>query len=988
MKKFKPSFLTLSLMAAGLSLHAVPTLAQETDATAQADDTAEVEVIEVKGFRSSLIKSLNTKRFSDTVVDAISADDIGGLPDVSIADALTRIPGVTSIRIDGQSGELNIRGLSGNFVFSTFNGREMVSASGGRTVQFDQFPSELISQAQVYKSQKASLIEGGVAGTVELRTANALDMDDDRQVRVSVQGSHNSEAADNPDSGDFGSRVTLAYKQKLMDETLGISLGYARLKEPTVSSRFVGLQFDPGNPTYDGLDQFRDEDGNMLLSDGFELNEQGGENKRDSFVAAIDYAPTDNLKMRFDGFYSEFDDEAFDRGFRVSGLNRISDSSQDLELRNPIVAEGAIIGGQYWLDPNGDALAPPFRGANQNFRIEVQGDDNTTESEVLALGFNLEYQISDMLSMALDFSHAEAEEVLRDRVLRMALFEDSSIDTPIIENDLVVDYQLNGLGIPSIGFNQDFTDVNKLMVVSAESYPFFEENEADAAAIDFALEVENDFVSSLEFGARYSQRTHSLRRGRFVHGTTDGNMRSGRYITYARDDEGNFIEVERFQPFRLTQDMVTVHTLGGDLGNTPSFLTVDNTQILDAWLPNVDQTPIQNWDHSWSILNGRTVEEDVTSAYLMANLNMEIGDIPVTGNVGMRIVRTEQRAFGLSNVGSGAGEPIADDRGVINNDFIRVEEGVDFTDYLPSVNLNFQLTDSDQLRLAYAKVLSRPDLADMGIRNTWRWEPETEFGNIISLDSSTTPTVLPFYADQFDISYEHYFTETDGAVTVALFNKEIENFPVTVTSENFDYSLVGLEIPSTPEADRIDPATGEEIVYQPFGQYKRLVNVGDAGYIRGIEFAYTQTFTMLPDMWKGLGVNLNFSYTESDIERPSNVPGEEGTSAPLEGLSERVWTATAFYDYDDIFEVRVNARYRDDYLSEQIAIGEAQSAFFKEETIWSAQASYNYTENLQLFASVDNITDEENVSFFGSESRTGTIQFFGRTIYFGVNYNL
>lgn len=988
MKKFKPSFLTLSLMAAGLSLHAVPTLAQEANAAIQADDdAAEVEVIQVKGFRSSLIKSLNTKRFSDTVVDAISADDIGGLPDVSIADALTRIPGVTSIRIDGQSGELNIRGLSGNFVFSTFNGREMVSASGGRTVQFDQFPSELISQAQVYKSQKASLIEGGVAGTVELRTANALDMDDDRQIRVSVQGSHNSEAADNPDSGDFGSRVTLAYKQKLMDDTVGISLGYARLKEPTVSSRFVGLQFDKGSPEYDGLDEFRDEDGNLLISDGFELNEQGGENKRNSFVVAVDYAPTDNLKMRLDGFYSEFDDEAFDRGFRVSGFNRINDASQDFELRNPIIAEGAIIGGQYVLNPNGDALAPPFRGANQNFRIEVQGDDNTTESEVLALGFNLEYQFSDMLSMSVDFSHAEAEEVLRDRVLRMALFEDSSVDTPIIENDLVVDYQLNGLGIPSIGFNQDFTDVNKLMVVSAESYPFFEENEADAMAVDFTYELENDYIASVEFGARYSERFHSLRRGRFVYGSEDQDMRSGRYITYARDEEGNFVEVERFQPFRLTPDMVEVHTLGGDLSNTPSFLTVNNSEVLDAWLPNVDRTPIQDWSNSWSILNGRTVEEDVTSAYITANLNMELGDIPVTGNVGLRVVRTEQRAFGLSNVGGDSGEPIADDRGVINSDFIRVEEGVDFTDYLPSFNLNFQLTDSDQLRLAYAKVLSRPDLSQMGIRNTWRWDADTEFGNIISLDSSTTPTVLPFYADQIDLSYEHYFTETDGAVTVAIFNKDIENFPVTVESDNFDYSTIGLEIPDTPIGDQFD-RDGEDIIYQPFGTYKRLVNVGDAGYIRGVEFAYTQTFTNLPDLWKGLGVNLNFSYTESDIERPSNVPGEEGTNAPLEGLSERVWTATVFYDYDDIFEVRVNARYRDDYLSQQIAIGEVQSAFFKEETIWSAQASYNYNENLQFFASVDNITDEENVSFFGSESRTGTIQFFGRTVYFGLNYNL
>ena len=164
MNKFKPSILTLSLLAAGLSFATVPgfALAQDAQESVQSEIKTQkqkeddIEVIEVKGFRGSVIKSLNTKRFSDTVVDAISADDIGGLPDVSIADSLTRLPGVTSVRIDGQSSALNIRGLSGNYVFSTLNGREMVSTSGGSSVQFDQFPSELIKQAQVYKSQKAS----------------------------------------------------------------------------------------------------------------------------------------------------------------------------------------------------------------------------------------------------------------------------------------------------------------------------------------------------------------------------------------------------------------------------------------------------------------------------------------------------------------------------------------------------------------------------------------------------------------------------------------------------------------------------------------------------------------------------------------------------------------------------------------------------------------------------------------------------------------
>ncbi|MFT5674469.1 MAG: iron complex outermembrane receptor protein [Paraglaciecola sp.] len=983
MKKFKPSFLTLSLMAAGLSLHAIPTFAQET--SAELDDASEVEVIEVKGFRSSLIKSLNTKRFSDTVVDAISADDIGGLPDVSIADALSRIPGVTSIRIDGQSGELNIRGLSGNYVFSTFNGREMVSASGGRTVQFDQFPSELISQAQVFKSQKASLIEGGVAGTVELKTANALDMDENSQFRISLQGAHNNVAADNPDSGSLGHRFTVAYKQKFLDDTLGVSTGYSRLFEPTVSTRFVNLQFDPKTPLYEGFEPFLNENGTILVSDGFEINEQGGENKRDSFVTAIDYLASDSVKIRVDGFYSKFDDEAFDRGFRVQGLANISDARRGptMLLTDPIIANGALIGGTFARDPQGLAVAAPGVGSPENFRVEVQGDDNTTESEVIAVGFNLEWNINDALSMTFDLSHTEAEEILRDRVLRMALFEDSSVATPVVDDNFVLSYQLNGLDTPTVNFNQDFTDVNKLMVSSAESYPFFEENEANAVAVDFKYELDTDIVSSVEFGLRSSERDHSLRRARFVHGTTDQAMRSGNYITYDRDEDGNFVEVQRFQPFQLSADMVQEHTLGGDLGNMPSFLTVNNSQILDAWLPNVDQTPTLDWNNSWTILNGRDVKEEVLSAYIQANLNFELGDIPVTGNIGLRAIRTEQTARGLANVGSGNGQPIADDNGVINDSFIRVNEGPELNHYLPSINLNFGLTDNQQLRFAYSKGIARPELEKMGIRSTWSWDSNSQKAN---LDASTNPFLEPFEADQIDLSYEYYFSDTDGAITVAIFNKDISNFPTNLTAVDFDYASVGITIPEADLNERFDE--NDELINYTIGEYKRAVNIEDAGYIRGIELAYTQNFDFLPGMWKGLGVNLNYSYTKSDITLPSLVPGEDGRDGPLPGLSPRVWSATVYYSYDDKFEARINARFRDDYVNEQVAIGAEQQAYFAEETIYSAQASYNYSDNLQFFVSADNLTDEANRSYFAQEERTGTIQWFGRTIYFGVNYNM
>jgi phosphoribosylformimino-5-aminoimidazole carboxamide ribotide isomerase len=1001
MNTFKPNILTLSLIAAGLSFATVPSFAQDaqdevkTQTVNKAKTLKEkedaVEVIEVRGFRGSIIKSLNTKRFSDTVVDAISADDIGGLPDVSIADSLTRLPGVTSVRIDGQSSELNIRGLSGGFVFSTLNGREQVSTAGGRSVQFDQFPSELIKQAQVYKSQKASLIEGGIAGTIELETASALDNEEETSFRFSAHGNWNDAAADNEDSDAFGRRLTASYQAKFLDDTLGLSVGYAGMFQPTVSSRFVNYQFDERDlsATYDGGPE------SILVSSGFEINERGGEDARDAFVLALNWEPRDDLRFQFDAFHSKFDSEKWDRGLRVSGLNNIGNPGSSLLLTNPVISNGALVGGTFSRNPNGDAIAPPYKGSERSLSVQTQADDNTTNSELTSFGLKGEWEISDDLLMTVDFAHSEGKETGKDQVMRMAYFEDSSAETPIIDNDIVFSYQLNGLDNPDVAFNQDFTDTDHMMVTSAESYPSIESNESNAVRIDFAYQLEGDVFTSVEFGARLSEREYELGRGRFLYGTTDGNMRNGQYITYSgTDDEGNPIETERFAPFQLNDSNSTVTSINGDLSGMPSFLAVNNNAILNAWIPNVDRTPVRDWNHSWTMTQNNIVEEEVTAAYVQLNLDSELFGLPLSGNVGLRYVGSKQSSTGLVNVGAGNGDVIYDDVDGTSDEFRRETVSESYNDLLPSLNLNIQLSENDQLRFAYAKVMSRNDMPRMANSGNFRFNSADDGRNYIDLDSSTSPAIRPFYADQIDISYEHYFSETDGAFVFALWNKDIENMPGTTTDKNFDYEANGIAVPAIPE-DKLyadyDAVTGEPIgepLLWENGTYSRASNNAEAGYIRGIEIGYTQTFNFLPDMWKGLGANINFSYTESEIQRPSNVPGEDGALAPMEGLSPRVYSATIFYDYEDLFTARVSARHRAEYLSRQIAIGDSQSAYFQEETIVSAQMSYNFTENLQGVVSVDNLTDEPNVSYFGDTSRTGTIQYFGRTVYFGINYSM
>ncbi|WP_339724253.1 TonB-dependent receptor [uncultured Paraglaciecola sp.] len=990
MKKFKPSLMTLSLLAAGLTLHSGASFAQETDAAAEPE--SELEVIQVKGFRGSVIKSLNTKRFADTVVDAISADDIGGLPDVSIADALTRLPGVTSVRRDGQSSELNIRGLSGGFVLSTLNGREQVSSSGGRSVEFDQFPSELISAAQVYKSQKASLIEGGVAGTVELKTASALDNEEDQKIRLSAHGNTNNAVSDSEYLDSIGQRFTASYQAKMLDDTFGVSVGVALMKQPTVANQFISLQFDEYSEElnnsfssehggiYDGLPE------QLFVSDGFELHDRGGEDTRNAVVIALNWEPRDDLRFQFDGFHSKFDSEKFDRGLRVDGLSTVRLASlggtpNGGVLTNPILSGNTLLGGTFSRDPNNMVDAPPALTSQYGgIRVQTQADDATTESSVSSWGLKGEWDVNDDLSVTVDVAHSEGDEDSKDRVMRMAYFEDASIDTPVIDDGLVVQYQLNGLKSPNVSFNRDFTDLDHMMVVAAEAYPRIESNSSDAIKIDFKYELDNEFISSVEAGLRSSKREYSLERGRFVYGVTDQTSRSGQYITYGQDADGNTIEVERFQPYQLSSDEVTISSLGGDFSNMPQYLAVDVNQILDSWIPNVDQTPTTDWNNAWTLTQNNVIEENVTAAYIQANIDAELGDFPVRGNFGIRAVETEQKSTGLIDVGPGNGDPIADDNGLISTNYVQGTEGTTYTDYLPSLNLTFSLNQEQLIRFAAAKVLSRPDMDTLALVGGISIN-EREGSQFLDYNSETSPFLRPFYANQIDISYEHYFSETDGAFVVALWNKDITNFVGTVTEKDFDLSQIGFDIP--PLFDENDvPIQLED------GNYTHAENNGEGGYMRGIEVAYTQTFSFLPDLWSGLGININWSYTDSEITRPSAVPGEAGSDAPLEGLSNRVFSGTLFYDYDEKLNARVSVRHRGPYLSQQIAIGSEQSAYFNEETIYSAQMSYNFSENLQAVVSVDNLTDEPNISYFGETNRTGTIQYFGRTVYFGVNYNL
>ncbi|TQV75037.1 TonB-dependent receptor [Aliikangiella marina] len=999
---FKPSLLTLALTTAGLTMGGIslPTHAQEAQAQEQAqsnlaeskqaepkqaDPTASQQDSEtstsvsaettqtnaaqedeegnkmiITGFRGSLLRSVDEKRVADTVSEHLSADDLGALPDISIADALTRLPGIAAVRTGGQAAEINIRGLSGVFVHTTLNGREQVSTSGTRSVEFDQYPSELISSAAIYKSQKASLIEGGVAGTVELRTASPLSMRNQHTFNASVRGMFNDRSDEVYDSKSSGDRFSFSYQGKFADDTLGFSVGYARLFQPNVATQFIGLAY---NATQD-VDGIANDTGGPdncpeceYISEGFEMQHRGGEETRNGYVGVIEWAPNDTFRLKADAFISDFDSEAFARGFRV----KFDGSTAD--ILNPVVFNNAVIGGT--INRN-----------NNNTRVEIVNDDNTDYDRVENYGVNAEWILTDQFTLTGDISYSTASSNFRNGLLWSLVSEDTSADPLVLDENVSIAYQLNGLNLPNIGFNQNFTDLNRVALSKYGIYPFENDDTLKAIRFDGKYDlIDNDIFSSFEFGMRYSERQYSADRSVFEYG-----------------QDNLFLTSE--PPLRLTNDMVTVVDWSGDFAYFPSYLAIDYDAALNAWFPNGVPQPAQTWgvnsqgeidySTSWSILESGDVWEDVTAAYFMANIDAEWGDVPITGNFGVRVIESQQYATFIEDVGGSleqGAQNITDETGLVSSRYASRVVGTTYTDTLPQLNLNFKITDDSQIRFAAARVMSRPDINRLAANASSNIADDGEF----SASSRNSPFLMPFMADQYDISYEHYFDKSDGAFVVALFYKDIKSFVQNFDLFEFDFAGNGFNVPTYVPGT--EPGNEDSLppVLVTNGTYSTAVNNAEGGYFRGLELSYTEIYSGLPGIWSGLGVSASYAYTDSSVSLITDLAGTSYEQT-FPGLSEHVLNASVFLNYDQ-FETRVAIRNRSDFVSEQVAVN-TQQAFFDSETVIDYQASYDINDNSRVVFQVNNLTDQPTKSYFGTQAQTGTIQYFGRQYFLGLSYQL
>src|SRR4051812_3639401 len=205
-------------------------------AGSQAVYAQEAEEIVVTGFKASLQKAQEVKKQSASIVEAIAAEDIGKLPDTSIAESLARLPGLAGERRDGRTSGLSVRGFNENYVATTMNGREILGIGDNRGVEYDLYPSEIISGATIYKTPDATLVNQGLGGIVNLSTIRPLD----HAPVKSISGNYeqNGLKSANPDFKDTGYRLAGTYSDKFADDTIGVAISIATMESPSQEEQF------------------------------------------------------------------------------------------------------------------------------------------------------------------------------------------------------------------------------------------------------------------------------------------------------------------------------------------------------------------------------------------------------------------------------------------------------------------------------------------------------------------------------------------------------------------------------------------------------------------------------------------------------------------------------------------------------------------------------------------------------------------------------
>ncbi|WP_016956704.1 TonB-dependent receptor [Catenovulum agarivorans] len=716
---FKP--ITLAVSTALLASLSQPVMAEES----------ETEVISVKGIRASAKANLNAKRFSDTIVDAITAEDIGKFPDKNVAESLQRIAGVSITRDFGEGEKVSIRGTAPQLNNTLLNGQAVATTKwwalepSSRSFNFSLLPSELVSALEVYKSPEAKIDEGAVGGTVILRTRKPLDLDAN-----TVYGSAGVRYNDKTESTD--PQISALYSWKNDNETFGVlaSLIYQGREQRRDGMEAFGW-FDATRadtassvgksiPGWD-YDTHTGKTASWNWGMGSAYFEQERDRLGLNLTAQI--RPTDDLDFTLNVVDSELKQTNTNHNYISSHgwaaympctpWNTESDYDlcakiEDYQITDPdgvaALTEytiGANGHGDYQLNQMNESLSrvSTLKTRVIDLDMNYHGDNFLLHAQLGTTKASGGYDREDLVN----FGHASGSKI--------KIHDNGVIDFSFPE-------ELNGKPTDSYdGFV--FRDYRW------NSRP--EEDKETYAQADLKLELDTDFIRSVEVGVKVRDKDHSQ----------DGVTTEGlNYDSLKAQNPGDFDGA-------MTPEL---HSSVATSGTLTQYAMIDIAKIRKA------ADAISGIEPVLDIGNIYELSEDIKAAYVQANI--EMGDLK--GNVGLRAVNTDVSS---SSYNTASGEWVTDKSS--------------YSNVLPSLNLSYSFADEMVVRAAASKTMSRANYADMAGTRSISPNFTATFGN---------PGLKPYDATNADLSFEWYFTE-ESLLSLAVFHKKIDSFIFNATND-------------------------------------------------------------------------------------------------------------------------------------------------------------------------------------------------------------
>jgi TonB-dependent receptor len=950
-------------LALGFLLAHMPARAQDQSGDDAAAASGEIEEIVVSGTRRALQNSIDIKRQATGIVDALSIGDIGDIPSLSVGEAIEQITGASGHRFKGSVSGISIRGLGPFLSLQTFNGRQGTTAAASRDMNYQVFPSELTKQITIYKSQQADLIEGGTAGTIDIGTMRPLDHGK-KSINLNMRTKFN-EYADRANNADpWGTRGSISYINQWelpSGNEFGLSLGYSRWDSGNPEETYAtssswqvcDASDDPGTGR---CDNYRPSDQADDLADGivrdslffipnniyWRLNNAEVE-KRDAVIGALQWRNED-VDVNFDFFFSDkyYEDDRHD--FIIADTRR--------EPRDVVHTP--------------DYALLSFTGVS---RIKSDGELYRRDERLEGLGLDIGWQVNDKWELRTDISQNNHE---RNRVRRYVRTQSDYVQ---------YDFALEG-GLPSITFYQDVPesfggrtlqqdfDPNNLLTFGGRdrdgdgigdsrlSSDFeirnrMTDRETDAwgVTLDAIFTPGNDgFIESIKFGVRegkYQRITNNEDDNR----KDVDDILDDYYPPGSVTDDEIFARVASECTFDPFPNNKFFNNAGGSNigGSWAAFDTLCATRIITN-----GQDALEAPDRTF---NERDIDvrENTTAAYVMANFATERSGKPIWGNFGVRVVETEVDSRSVRTGYETQQDPGSGLWGVVELDeFVPISFKHTNTEWLPSANVNFEMSEEFMIRTALYRSMSRYNPEFMGAGRDFgsidedpdyatREEAlQEEFGSA----SGGNPAIEPFTSWNADLSFEWYLSD-DTAFSAAVYYKrfEAEIFPQIV-----------------PEVISID---GVDVTVDT----TKNVLLDNTSGLWGIELTASHVFTDLPAPFDGLGFKASWNHSDTDFETQDPIYGNQlssdGTIVPglnnlvpasIYGQSDDIGTLHLFWDIGDL-NLSAFWKHRSEYFQPNDG-GARVHRWFDTANYLDFSATYRFNSIWKMRFTAQNLTDE------------------------------